>query len=93
MGLNLGLIGDLWETKKGRTMKDKKSYGFYKKFYDENRVALLQYESLRKNFHKMVNDVLGEYYYNMAMDVYDCDRICCEDIIKKTRGFWKRLFG
>lgn len=61
-----------------------KDFEFYKKFHDENRVALLQYESLRKNFHQMVNDVLGDDYYNMAMDVYDCDKICCEDITRKA---------
>ena len=56
----------------------------YKKFYEENRIALLQYESLRENFNKMIDDVLGKDYYNMAMDVYDCDRICCEDITRKA---------
>ena len=61
-----------------------KDFEFYKKFYEENRVALLQYESLRKYFVKMMHDVLGKDYYNMAMDVYDCDRICCEDITKKA---------
>jgi len=74
-------------------MKDK-SKKFYKEFYDNNRVALLQYESLRINFNKMVTDTLGEDYYNMGMDVYDGDRICCEDItIKvKSKGFFRNLF-
>lgn len=57
---------------------------FYKKYHDENRVKVLQYDSLRLNFNKMVNDVLGGDYYNMAMDVYDADRICCEDITNKA---------
>tara|TARA_R110000744_G_scaffold71891_1_gene144839 strand:+ start:1898 stop:2155 length:258 start_codon:yes stop_codon:yes gene_type:complete len=51
---------------------------------EENRIALLQYESLRKNFSIMIDKVLGEDYYNMAMDVYDSDRICCEDITIKA---------
>lgn len=60
---------------------------------EANRVALLQYESLRKNFQKMVDDVLGEDYYNMAMDVYDSDRICCEHITRKAnRTIIERLF-
>lgn len=59
---------------------------FYKKFYEENRIKILQYENLRSNFTKMVDDVLGKDYYNMAMDVYDCDRICCEDITKLKRN-------
>ena len=67
---------------------------FYKKFYEENRVPLMQYESLRNNFNSMVDDVMGEGYYNMAMDVYDCDRICCEDITRKAnRTIWQRIFN
>lgn len=68
------------------------SYEFYKSFYDENRVKILQYDSLRKNFHKMVNTVLGSGYYNMGMDVYECDRLSCEDITIRVKGFWRNLF-
>lgn len=50
---------------------------------DQIRISLLQYDNLRKHFQMMVDEILGENYYNMAMDVYDCDRICCEDIIRK----------
>jgi hypothetical protein len=57
----------------------------YKEFYEKNRIALLQYESLRKNFNSMVDNVLGDDYYNMAMDVYEADRICCEDITRKAK--------
>ncbi len=66
----------------------------YKEFYENNRVALLQYESLRKNFRVMIDNVLGDDYYNMAMDVYDCDRICCEDITyKANRTALQRLLN
>ena len=59
----------------------------------ENIVPLLQYESLRKNFSKLVDDVMGDDYYNMAMDVYDADRICCEDITRKANmTILQRLF-
>lgn len=62
--------------------------------FEENRVTLLQYESLRNNFNIMVNDVLGDNYFNMGMDVYDCDRICCEDITRKaSRTIWQRIFN
>ena len=62
--------------------------------FDRNRISLLQYESLRKNFKKMVKDVLGEDYYNMAMDVYDADRICCEDITRKANmSIFCKLFN
>jgi len=68
-------------------------YDFYKSFYEENRVRLLQYENLRKHFRLMVNDVLGNGYYNMAMDVYEADRICCKDIVRMAnRSAIERLF-
>ena len=43
----------------------------------------------------MVNDVLGEDYYNTAMDVYDADKICCQDITKKVnqKGFFRKMFS
>lgn len=73
---------------------DEKDSEFYRKFYEENRVALLQYKSLRENFDRMVDTVLGKNYYNMGMDVYTCDKICCEDISLKANRTWlERLFG
>lgn len=76
------------------TMIDEKPPEFYKEFYEQNRVALLQYESLRSNFSAMVTDTLGEDYYNIAMDVYDADRICCEDItIKCNESVITRFFN
>lgn len=77
-------------------MRDKdevKSLEFYKAFYEENRVSVLQYESLRVNFNKMVSDVLGGDYYNMGMDVYEADRICCEDISNKSNKSTKSLLS
>jgi hypothetical protein len=75
-------------------MNEKKDVDFYKKFYEENRISLLQYESLRKNFGVMIDKVLGDDYYNMAMDVYDADRICCEDITRKAnRILLSKLFN
>jgi len=77
-----------------KVMSEDKDIDFYKKFYDENRIRILQYESLKGHFQKMINDVLGDDYYNMAMDVYECDRICCEDITRKAnRTALERLFN
>ncbi|RLI67691.1 MAG: hypothetical protein DRP02_14065 [Candidatus Gerdarchaeota archaeon] len=66
---------------------------FYKKFYDENMVKLLQYKSLRDHFNELIDNVLGADYYNMAMDVYEADRICCEDIELRAKSFWSKLFN
>ena len=75
-------------------MSKEKDYDFYKSFYEENRIALLQYESLRKHFGLMVDNTLGEDYYNMVMDVYEADKICCEDITRKAnRTALERLFN
>ena len=75
---------------------DKESYEFYKNFYDENRVALLQYESLRVNFNKMVDNVLGKSYYNEGHDVYQCDELTCiaiEKTVNKNKTIMQRIFG
>lgn len=73
-------------------MTEEKDIEFYKNFYEENRIALLQYESLRQHFSIMVDEVLGSDYYNMGTDVYECDRICCEDITHKaTRSILEKL--
>jgi hypothetical protein len=70
--------------KMSKTMMKEQPNEFYKAFYDNNRITLLQHESLRKHFNTMVTDVLGKDYYNMAMDVYEADRMCCEDITTKS---------
>ncbi len=68
---------------------------FVSSSYEKYKIDILQYQNLRKHFNKMVKAVLGKDYYNMGMDVYECDRITCEDIIKKTKpkGFFYRLFN
>ena len=47
---------------------------------DRDRIRLLQYENLRKNFQELVDHVLGCGYYNLGADVYTCDKITCDDI-------------
>ena len=69
-----------------------KDLEFYREFYEKNRIALLQYESLRKNFNRMVDEVLGPNYYNMGMDVYDADKFTCEHITwKANQSCWRKL--
>lgn len=75
-------------------MPDEKSPEFYKEFYEKNRVPLLQYENLRKCFNKMVTDILGDDYYNMANDVYDSDKDCCEDItLRANESLVTKIFN
>jgi len=71
-----------------------KEADFYRDFYEKNRIPVLQYESLREHFNNMIKNVMGNDYYNMGMDVYECDRICCEDITyKANRTILERLFN
>ena len=70
-------------------MEDKETvhaFNFYKEFYDTNRIRVLQYDNLRWHYNKMIDDTLGEDYYNMGADVYQVDKLCCEDITKLVNG-------
>lgn len=63
---------------------------------DEIRMA--QYSNLRANFNSLVKYTLGDNYYNMAMDVYQSDIDCCDDIkmkfdiIKRETKIYKIAF-
>ena len=49
------------------------------------------YKNLRKNWNKLVDEILGKDYYNMGMDTYTCDDLTCEDIInKKVKILFRR---
>lgn len=51
-----------------------------------DRICLLQYENLRKEFNKnLVEPILGKDYYNMGMCTYSCDRFTTEDLAYKFR--------
>lgn len=47
---------------------------------EEHRIAMLQYENLRRLFSALTDAILGKDYYNLACDIYTSDRLCCEDI-------------
>ena len=54
----------------------------------QDRVAMMQYRNLREHFGALADEVLGPDYYNMGMDVYECDRITCEDIARHASQTW-----
>jgi hypothetical protein len=73
-------------------VSEEKTPEFYRKFYEDNRVALLQYKNLRTHFNIMVANIFDEGYHVVVGDVYGADRACCEDITKKAKESWfKRL--
>lgn len=49
------------------------------------------YKELRKNFNKLTNEILGEDYYNMGMDTYNCDQETTDDILYKYKRLKKEL--
>ena len=53
-----------------------------KKEISSLRIDKLQYDNLRKCFDNIIQEVLGENYYNMGMDIYTCDMLSSKDIIK-----------
>ena len=50
--------------------------------------SILQYKNLRHYFNEMVINVLGDGYYNMGMDVYECDKETCEAITRRANRKW-----
>lgn len=53
--------------------------------HEDYRVHMLQYENLRKHFTNLHKEILGKDYYNMAMDVYECDKAICEDLAEQLK--------
>lgn len=50
-----------------------------------SNIEQMQYDNLRKHFNEVVFEVLGEDYWNMAMDVYHSDIECCKAIIEEYK--------
>lgn len=51
-----------------------------------DKIDKMQYKNLRQCFNTVVNNILGEDYYNMGMDVRQADQICTEDIINEFKN-------
>jgi len=58
---------------------------------DAVRIPMLQYKNLRRCFNTLVSLVLGDDYYNLAMDVYACDEECCRDIAARCKKQWRGI--
>lgn len=43
-------------------------------------VTMAIYKNLRRNYRDLTDTILGENYYNTAMDVYTCDNMITDDI-------------
>ena len=49
-----------------------------------DKIDKAQYNNLRDSFQYLVDNVLGEHYYNCCHDVYTSDRECVTAIIKRV---------
>lgn len=58
----------------------------------DKRIEMLQYKNLREHFNSLAKEILGKDYYNLGMDVYSSDRMCCEDILMKVRSLGWRVW-
>lgn len=48
---------------------------------DYTRISLLQYKNFRHSFNTYLKTpILGEDYYNLGMDTYNCDIFTCQDL-------------
>lgn len=63
-----------------------------------DNIEKMQYENLRKCFsNNIIDPILGKNYYNLALDVYECDRMTSEDVrdkfieLHKKSIFYKNL--
>lgn len=51
-----------------------------------DNISEMQYSNLRKNYNSICDDILGENYYTMAMDVYVADDEISNDIKRKFKN-------
>lgn len=47
----------------------------------------LRFTELNKNWRKLINELLGEGYYNMGCDWYTCDKEILENFLLNNDGF------
>lgn len=50
----------------------------------------LRFTELNKNWRKLTNELLGEDYYNMGCDWYNCDKETVDDLIYKYNKYKNR---
>lgn len=61
----------------------------------EKEHAEMRFVELNKLWHKVINELLGEDYYNDGCDWKSCDEFSAEDLIRKYKKrkwqFWKKI--
>ena len=58
----------------------------------ENECALVKiHRDLNEHYQKLINELLGEDYYNYGMDSYSCNSFSCEDMLHEIRRMKKLI--
>lgn len=65
------------------------------KLKQEKELYEYMYKELRKQWNRVVDELLGEDYYNDGCDHYSCDKFTADDLIYKYKKrwwqFWKKI--
>ena len=66
-----------------------------KKLKQEKEFYEYAYNELRKQWNRVISELLGENYYNYGCDHYSCDEFTADDLIYKYKKrwwqFWKKI--
>ena len=67
----------------------------YKDIKREKELYEYMYDELRKQWERIVDNLLGKDYYNYGCDHYSCDKLTADDLIYKYKKrwwqFWKKI--
>ena len=65
------------------------------KLKQEKELYEHMYKELRKQWDRVIKELLGGDYYNYGGDHYSCDKFTADDLIykykKRWRQFWKKI--
>lgn len=65
------------------------------KLKQEKELYEYAYNELRKQWNRVIKELLGEDYYNDGCDHYSCDEFTADDLIYKYKKrwwqFWKKI--
>lgn len=51
----------------------------------------LIHKELNSHYQRLINELLGDGYYNMGMDAYSCNAESCEDMLHEIRRMRKLI--
>ena len=65
------------------------------KLKQEKELYEHMYKELKKQWNRVIKELLGENYYNYGCDTYSCDKFTADYLIYKYKKrwwqFWKKI--